>query len=358
MLSSCQRVLTACEFKRPDRIPRYDSFWAYPEPWKRRFGKPEDLTDISVWCPDESPFPTRARLLKEEGGYIYEVDCWGRTVRHRPNAFFVETIGVAMPTGTDIDALHFDPPDMDCRYLRDTENSVVYASIAEVNRALEHDKQRHCVFGKTGGPYLRSTYLRGESEFLMDMATDPNLARAIADAMADHLTAIAKEQIRRWDLGSTGIWICDDMAYNRGPMFSPRQFENVLLPAYRRMIKAYKEAGAKYVFFHSDGDIRSLVDMLVDAGIDGLDPLERRAHMNIVELRKRYPKLVLSGGMCNTHTLRNGTQEEIKAEAREIIDLGRDGGVIIGVNAVNDDMPMDNYMIYHETCLTYGDYTQ
>ena len=122
--------------------------------------------------------------------------------------------------------------------------------------AAAGDKQRHCVFGKTGGPYLRSTYLRGEAEFLMDMAGDPPLARAIADKMAEHLTAVGLEQIRRWDLRETGIWIYDDMACNRGPMFSPRQFEQVLLPAYRRMIRAYKDAGARYVFLHSDGDIR------------------------------------------------------------------------------------------------------
>jgi hypothetical protein len=111
----------------------------------------------------------------------------------------------------------------------------------------------------------------------------------------DHLTTVGCEQISRWALNSTGIWIYDDMAYNHGPMLSPRQFEQALLPAYRHMIRAYKNAGAKYVFFHSDGDLRLLLDMLVDAGIDGLNPLERRAHMDIADLRRRYPRLILVG---------------------------------------------------------------
>ena len=106
-----------------------------------------------------------------------------------------------------------------------------------MEQALGDDKRRHCVFGKTGGPYLRSTYLRGEAEFLMDIAGDPGFARAIADKMADHLIAVGLEQLRRWELYETGIWIYDDMAYNRGPMFSPAQFEQVFLPAYRRMIR-------------------------------------------------------------------------------------------------------------------------
>jgi hypothetical protein len=64
------------------------------------------------------------------------------------------------------------------------------------------------------------------------------------------------------------------------------------------MIKAYKDAGAKYVFLHSDGDIRLVLDMLVDAGIDGLNPVERRAHMNIAELRRLIP----APGGCATQT--------------------------------------------------------
>lgn len=157
----------------------------------------------------------------------------------------------------------------------------------------------------------------------MDMAADPGRAKAVADRVAKHLAAVGVEELRRWELQSTGIWIYDDMAGNHGPMFSPRQFEGVLLPAYRRMIAAYREAGARFVFLHSDGDIRPILDMLVDAGIDGLHPLERRAHMEMLLLRRRYPRLILAGGMCNTHTLICGSRDQIEAEAREIIDLGR-----------------------------------
>jgi uroporphyrinogen decarboxylase len=188
------------------------------------------------------------------------------------------------------------------------------------------------------------------------VAGDPPLARAIADKVADHLAAVGVEQIRRWQLHETGIWIYDDMAHNRGPMFSPAQFERVFLPAYRSMIRAYKAAGARYVFLHSDGDVRPLVDMLVDAGIDGIHPLERRAGMDMVALRGRHPRLILVGGMCNTVTLVRGTPAEIETEARQIIDLGRDGGVIIGSHSVSPEIPLENYLVYHEFCRTYGQF--
>ena len=139
-------------------------------------------------------------------------------------------------------------------------------------------------------------------------------------------------------------------------MFSGRSFEKVFLPAYRRMIGAFKAAGARYVFLHSDGDVRPLLDMLVDAGIDGLNPLERRAGMDMVKIRERYPRLILTGGMCNTDTLIHGPVPRIEAEAREIIELGREGGVVIGTHSISPEVPIEHFAAYHRTCMDYGNF--
>ncbi len=351
-MTSQERVLTACAFKPPDRIPRFDIFWEFPDSWREKLGPPEGLTDIEIWVGDETTFPTRAHHIKEENGWIYEVDGWGRTIRRKTDAYFVEVLEVPIPEGADIDSVHFDPTDLDVRYMWGKRDR------SELDKLLQNTKQKHCIFGKTGGPYLRSTLVRGKVQFLMDIAGDPELAKAIADKVGDHLTAVGVQELSRWSLQETGIWIYDDMAYNDGPMFSPKSFEKIFLPAYRRMIGAYRQAGAKYVFLHSDGDIRLILDMLVDAGIDGINPLERRAGMNPVTIRENYPKLVLVGGMCNTETLINGPIEKIQREAREIIDLGRDGGVIIGTHSLSPEIPIENFVAYNETCLRYGNFTK
>ncbi len=339
-----QRVLAAFTFQAPDRVPRFDSFWEFPPEWEARLGSKDSLSDIHIRVPEEGAFPTRRRLLREEGDWIYEIDSWGRTLRRRTGAYFYETLAVAIPEGADPDRVSFDPAGLDARYEADTGDP----------RTLVEQKSRFCVFGKTGGPYLRTTFVRGEEQFLVDMAADPPLARALADKMADHLIGVAREQIRRWDLRETGVWIYDDMAGNAGPMFSPSTFEKVLLPAYRRMIREYKKAGARWVVLHSDGNILSLLDMLVDAGIDGINPIEPRAGMRLVEIRKRYPRLVLTGGMDNTGTLLHGPAQRIEREAREIIECGRNGGVVIGTHSISSEMPLANYEVYCRACAEYG----
>ena len=45
MMTSHERVLTACDFQPPDRIPRFDSFWEFPDSWRERLGPPESLAD-------------------------------------------------------------------------------------------------------------------------------------------------------------------------------------------------------------------------------------------------------------------------------------------------------------------------
>jgi len=347
-MTSRERVLAACAFRPPDRIPRFDGFWEYPQSWRERFGPPEELTDVEIWVPDEGTFPTRARRVREEAGWLYDVSGWGALQRTRAGTYFAETMEVAIPAGTDPSSVTFDPPGLDARYLRGRSTA------AEAAALLDAAKERHCVFGKTGGPYLRTTFVRGEAQYLLDMAGDPPLARELADKVGRHLTAVGCEEIRRWSLQGTGIFIYDDMAHNLGPMFSPRTFEQVLLPAYREMVRAYRAAGARYVFLHSDGDVRPILDMLVDVGIDGLNPLERRAGMAIEEIRRRYPRLVLTGGMCNTHTLVEGPVSKVREEARRIIDLGREGGIVIGTHSVSPEIPIEHFAAYVEECERYG----
>ncbi len=349
-MTSEERVLAEFSFHRPDRIPVYDKFWKYPEAWQRRLGPAERLSDISRIIPCEGAFYSRARILKREGGWIHEVDEWGRTIRRRTDAYFSETIEVPLGPGVNIDSVEFDSPSDDARYYGSDSQEIF-------EQNLRKDRQSHYVYVKTGGPYLRSTFVRGETQFLMDMVSDPGLARAIADKVGDHITTVGVEALRRSGLHGNGIWIYDDMAGNTGPMFSPAAFEKLLLPAFRRMIKAYKQAGAAYVLLHSDGDIRPILDMLVDAGIDGINPLERRAGMRMGAIRAAYPRLILTGGMCNTDTLVKGPISRIEAEAREIIDLGRNGGVVIGTHSISPEIPLEHFVAYREVCRTYGDFT-
>ena len=197
---------------------------------------------------------------------------------------------------------------------------------------------------KTGGPYLRAATMRGDEEFWVDTAEDPSWARAFVDRVAEHITAIGVESIRRFDLGETGIAIYDDVASNRGPFVSPATYEAVFLPALRRMVRAYREAGAAKIMHHSDGDVSLLLDMWIDAGIDAINPVEYRAGMDPVAISVRYgEQLVCVGGLDNAAILPRGDREEIRDHISHLMTAARGGGFIIAPHSIGPDISVETF---------------
>ena len=351
-MTSKERVMAALDGRRPDRLPLYDGYWAeFRNEWAKEkgFGPEVSITDhygvdIQICVADETPYPSRVRETSREGRETLAWDGYGRLVRSLTGAYFREYSRHPIQTPEDLIRNPFDPVEADERYQG-------FLKVVENNRDVR------CCFCKVGGPYLRTTFIRGETEFLMDIAGDPEFARALADQMADFLTGIGLESLRRGNLYDTGIWIYDDIAYNHNPMLSPASFEKVFLPGYRRMIDAFKQAGANKVVFHSDGNIRPILDMLIDAGIDGINPVEPKAGMDLVALKSIYgSKLALVGGMCNALVLPTGSREEIRRETLRIVEAGRDGGVVIGTHSIADDIPVSSYDYFHEIVRTEGQY--
>ncbi len=336
------RVMRSLNFEPVDRLAVFDSFWGEFTPrWRRYLGLDDAADplnyyeiDLAICVADETPWPSRAGVVEDRGREVIQRDGWGRLVRRVKNGYFSETVEVAVPEKTDLDKLEFEDPADDARY---------EGFLAQVAR----HRPRRAAFCKIGGPFLRTCFLRGEVDFLMDIASDPVFARELAEKVADHIMRVGLESLRRGDLYDTGIWMFDDMAYNDNPMFSPDQFERVFLPSYRKLVAAFKRAGAAKVVVHSDGNIIPILDMLVDAGVDAINPIEPKAGMDLLELKRRYGRrLGLIGGMCNAFVLPAGTRAEIKAQVDRIREAAREGGVIIGAHSIGSDVPPENYHYY------------
>lgn len=351
-MTSKERVLTALAHRPPDRIPTFDSFWPeFRDRCLQELNLPQDVDltehfgiDIRIAIADETPFPTRVAYLGDDGQTRTLRDGWGRVTESVRGGFFSRELDVVVRQKRDLDRLVFDSPALEERYTGFLRNVAAW-------------RDRYCVFCKTGGPYLRTSYLRGETNFLTDIAADPGFARSLAERVGEHITRIGLESLRRGRLYDTGLWIYDDMGNNRQPMMSPASFERIFLPVYARMVRAFRQAGAAHVVLHSDGNVAPLLDMLVDAGIDGFNPLEPRAGFHLPTVKQQYGKrLALIGGMCNSLVLPAGPLNRIRAQTREIIQAGRDGGVVIGAHSIGPDIPVAHYQAYRQVLVREGRY--
>jgi uroporphyrinogen decarboxylase len=353
---SPERVMAAVNFRQPDRLPRWDNFDIFGDfssRWRAWKGFTEEIhpvdfynIDISMTMAEEGPFISQRGVIGQDGDYEIFRDSWGRTVRQKPStAYFMETIETVLSDPSDLDRLKFEDPSDNRRYQK-------YVKTIETER-----QAGRLAFSKIGGIYCRSQFMRREDLLLMDMATDEGFCHALFSKVADYLTKIALEELRRTDSWETGIWVYDDSANSRAPMFSPAMWEKYLLPLYRRMIDALRRHGCEHVFFHSDGNIKPLVDNLLAAGFEGLNPLEPRCGLDLIKLRKRYNgKIVFFGGVCNTEILPRGDRKEIEAHVRPLIELGSEGGLVIGMASIGDDITPETYDYYISLLDKYANY--
>src|SRR3972149_5414380 len=111
-------------------------------------------------------------------------------------------------------------------------------------------------------------------------------------------------------------------------MFSPKTFEQVFLPCYKKMVSTLKQAGARKVLVHSDGNIEAILDMLIDAGVDGINPVEPRSGMDMPTLKSKYDgRLCFVGGLCNSVILPGGDRQEIFRHVSRLLEAAAGGGV-------------------------------
>ena len=154
-----------------------------------------------------------------------------------------------------------------------------------------------------------------------------------------------------------GLWLADDIAYGQGLMFSPQIMRQHLFPWYRRIGDVAARHDVPYLF-HSDGDLRPILEDLVACGFNAIQPIEPKA-MDIVELKRDYGKrLCLVGNIDLSYTLTRGTPDDVRAEVRERIRaVAPGGGYCVGSsNTVTNYVPLPNLIAMLEATFEYGRY--
>jgi len=136
----------------------------------------------------------------------------------------------------------------------------------------------------------------------------------------------------------------DDIAYKNGTLISPRWLRAHWVPRLRELVGAW-QARDIYCLYHSDGDLWEVMDDLVDAGIDGLNPIEVAAGMTVAMVRERYPQLFLTGGIDVSQLLPLGTPEEVSEACRENIRATEGLGYFLGsTTELHWDIPTENIL--------------
>lgn len=149
------------------------------------------------------------------------------------------------------------------------------------------------------------------------------------------------------------VFLGEDICTQRGPMISPDYLEKVYAPQLRHGLEPLLEAGCRPVW-HCDGDVRLMLDMLIDCGIQGFQGFQPECGMEIekiVQMRTREGKpLLIFGPLAVTTELPVFSPAEVRARVRHVIDVcrGQADLALFTSNTINPDVPLANIYAMHE----------
>lgn len=201
-------------------------------------------------------------------------------------------------------------------------------------------------------PFLIYKKLRGDAQAFIDMIESPEIVHHCLDKLFD----LAYENTRRIYETLPGkidlSYVAEDMGGQEGLLFSPDHIRTFLLPRMKRMIDLSHHAGV-FVFFHSDGAIRTILPDMIDLGIDVLNPIQWRCKdMNREGLVRDFgQRVTFHGGVDNQHTLAFGSVEDVQQEVIDNIQiLGATGRYILApCHNIQAISPPENIVALYQT---------
>jgi uroporphyrinogen decarboxylase len=130
------------------------------------------------------------------------------------------------------------------------------------------------------------------------------------------------------DLGVDMIHISDDWGAQRGLLFSPKVWWDLIFPYHKIVTDAVKKRGA-FVSLHSDGNVMSVLDGITELGFDVIHPFQESAGMDIQTYKSKYAdKFVLMGGLDIQTTIGFGNLDFLRSEIERIIGEFSEGGLL------------------------------
>lgn len=185
--------------------------------------------------------------------------------------------------------------------------------------------------------------LMGIENLAMAYYLDPDLVQGIVEDRCSFIKRLFLPILKQFPVECVLIW--EDMAYKTGAMISPTTFREFMLPYYQEVTDFFHNMGVRFVLVDSDGNIVDLCSLFIEGGVDGVYPLEITAGSDPLILRKRYPNLILVGGIDKR--VLAGSHDCIDMELKKVAAAVEMGGYLPMLDhLVPPDVSLINYQYY------------
>ena len=339
-MTSEERMLCVLQRQVPDRVPHFEWLVDYRVREALCPGNKSN-NDFAVQMGHDAvifdPIYTKERVGSDR--WLSE---WGFVTQDTPEEHGIE---VESPIKTMADFEQYTPPDPH-----------LPGRFTGIEEAVEKYKGDKAVIVHLNDVFSLPRYLMGMQDLLMAIAVEPDLVKGLVDMSVEINLELAKEVAAR---GVKIVYTGDDIAYNKGPLMSPKHFRELLYPGFCRVMSGFKELGL-HVIKHTDGNLWPIMDMIIDSGIDCLDPIDPQAGMDLGEVKAKYGhRVALKGNVDCAQLMTYGTPEEVVEATKVALSEGMPGGgyILSSSNSIHSAVKPENYAALMQTWREYGRYS-
>ena len=302
---------------------------------------PSELTGINFGM--VPPFPEV--VIEENADSITKQDPMGkihRQFKKDPGASMPEFIGSPVRKPGDWDTVRQRLiPDVQRRYPTEWNELV-----ARWKREKPILNQYSSPANYYGGPSLYGfvRMLVGEEEVLYLFYDNLALVNDMMETATEFFIRILGKSLREAPLTLVQFW--EDMCYRNGPLISPAMVAEFMVPRYKRITATIRGAGHDIIMLDCDGDVKELIPLWLDSGINGVFPMEQAAGNDVHVYRKEYGRSLLMTGGIDKRVLTQDARA-IDEELEKKIALAFEGGYVPHVDhGIPPDVSFHNFMYY------------
>jgi hypothetical protein len=363
-----ERLRLALSHREADRVPVGEFFWTgFLKQYQERMGDGFDPyrhfdLDYVVINPNMDPRIQPFEILHQSGDDVVVKTGFGATIRRsgdKPMPHY-EAFSVNRPE--EMELVEFDDPAAPARFFAGGDDQIngvgdaLTRNLPAWDERVEQYVDDFAVFGSVCEPYEYLWRIIGSENALYWMATDAELFRQFVDRIGEFLVRFTRAQIEAGKGRLSGMYIWGDVAYVNGMLFGARRWRELLMPHVKALIDLCHEHGLMTIY-HGCGDARDIFDDMVRIGLDGYNPLEAKAGLDVVQLKERYGGRLAFVGNVDVRVLEKGDPEAIRREVRYKLQAARGGGwVFQSDHSISSAVKPESYELAIRTLRELGNY--
>jgi hypothetical protein len=369
-LRKLERLHRSLRHEEPDRVPISDFFWGgFTKRWRKELGLPDDANpyyhydlDWIVTVPNMDPWIRPFETLKETPEEVVVKTGFGAVMHKLFNLPMPEFRTWEIDTFEKLETCEFDDPRDPRRFFEGGDNQ-----IAGVGDGFERNsppwidtvkslRPDFPVFGSMIEVSECLTRLVGQENAMLWMGEEPARMGAVINRIGAHYLECARAEIDAGKGRLDGFVIWGDVAYKNGMFFSPHYWREYFKPWVAQMT-AYAHANGLPVIYHGCGNVKSIFPDYIEMGVDAYNPLEVKAGMDCVELRRQYGQGMGFCGNSDMQVWETGDRAAIRREVLRKLNAARGGGYIFqSDHSVSSAVSGETYDYIVKLVREYGNY--